>query len=223
MPRVRLVALLRDPVERAYSAYRMRVAYEQEARSFTEAVDDLLTRDALDRARRGPGYRDAYVVSGEYGRMLASYRECFPAERLHVEFTDDLERAPAEVVDRVCRFIGVEPHRPARLGERHNPSGRARVSGRAETEIKEYLERNVWPRLRHAEQHRNAFEQWFLYWNSEPGPSAPAPPIDPGAAGRLREHYAGDAPLLAEVLGREVPWSASVEIRSTPTSTTAES
>ncbi|MDQ3740633.1 MAG: sulfotransferase [Actinomycetota bacterium] len=207
VPQARLVALLRDPVERAFSAHRMWIQLGEEDRSFEQAVDDLLAPEALERGRRGPSIRDSYVVSGEYGRMLRAYARHFDPAQLHVELTDDLERAPGEVVERVCRHIGVDPHTPARLGERHNAGGRPRVSEKAEGELKEYLDRNVWPRLKHPDQHRNHFQQWFLYWNAEPGPPAPAPPIDERTAARLREHYAEDARILEDALGLRVPWA----------------
>lgn len=208
-PDARLVALLRDPVERAYSEYRMWVGYGKEDRPFEASIERLLDPAELERARSAPGDDNGYVVRGEYGWMLSAYTRCFPREQLHVELTEELERDPAGVVARVCRFMGVEPHEPARLGERHNPSGRPRVSARAETELKEYLEKNAWPRMKHSEQHRTHFDQWFLYWNSEPGLPPPRPSIDEATARRLREHYAQDARLIQEAVGLSVPWGES--------------
>jgi hypothetical protein len=203
-PHVRLVALLRDPVERAFSAHRMAVRNRFDRRSFREAVEDQLDPAALDRARHGPAETDSYVVAGEYGRMLASYLERFDRAQLHVELTADLDRDPVGVVGRVCKHVGVEPHQPGRAGERFYPGGRRRVSQEAEDDLKRYLERHVWPRMRHPAQHRNAFDFWFGLWNVEP---EPAEPIDEEAAARLREHYAADAATLREATGVDAPWA----------------
>ena len=206
-PGARLVALLREPVERALSAYRMTCREHSETRPFPEAIDTLLRGDQLERARGGPVPEDSYVVAGEYGRMLAAYLEYFDRSQLHIEFTADLEREPAEVVRRVCEFIGVEPHEPSRTDERFYPSGRPRVSGRAEADLKDYLNRHLWPRVRHAEQHRYAFDVWFRFWNSVPEPPA-GPGLDAALDARLRKHYAEDARVLETATGVRVGWGA---------------
>ena len=204
-PDVRLIALLRDPVDRALSAHRMAIDQGEEVRPFDEAVAAQLDSEALARARLGCRPRDSYVVAGEYGRMLSAYLEHFRRDQLHVELTDDLERDPVAVVARVCEFIGVEPHVPARAGERFYPGGPRRVSAEAEGDLKAYLARHVWPRMRHASQHREAFEFWFRLWNALP--ASPERPVDAQTRDRLREHYAADAARLAEATGVRPPWA----------------
>ena len=203
VPGARLVALLRDPVERAASAHRMLVRRGVETRTFAEAIDELLRPGELERARRGPAETASYVVAGEYGRMLRAYVERFGRDQVHVELTADLERTPGEVVRRVCAFIGVEPHEPRLLGERFFQSGPPRVSPEAERDLKEYLERNAWSRMRHSAQERERFQQWFELWNVVPEPSPKR--VDERAASLLREHYADDARLLAAATGVRVP------------------
>ena len=203
VPNVKLVALLRDPVERAHSAHRMLERRGVEERSFEGAVRELLGEEELRRARRGPSETASYVVAGEYGRILTAYLERFPREQLHIEFSSDLENSAREVLHRVCSFIGVEPHDPRHIGRRYFASGRPRVTPEAEADLKEYLAANVWHRLRYPAQHRETFERWFELWNVEP---EPARPIDEGTVSLLREHYAADADLLERLVGGGVPW-----------------
>jgi hypothetical protein len=205
-PGVRLVALLRDPVERAHSAHRMSLREHGETRSFRQSIEDLLAPGELERARRDPTPTNTYVVAGEYGRILEAYLAHFDREQLLVELTADLEREPSEVVRRVCEHIGVEPHAPEHLGERFYPGGRPRLSAEAEADLKGYLERHVWPRVRHARQHREAFEFWLRLWNSEP--AEPEETVDPQVAAALRAHYAEDARRLEAATGVRVPSAA---------------
>lgn len=205
-PDVRLVALLRDPVDRALSAYRMMVRRKWEQRSFEEAVTELLEPAALERARSEPSDLTSYVVAGEYGRVLGEYRARFGADQLHVELTDDLEREPEAVVRRVCEFLGVPPHTPEHAGRRFHVGGtRRRTSPEAEADLKDYLRRNVWPQTRYPRQYEDQFDRWFDIWNVEPE-AAPQPPADETAR-RLRDHFAADARLLAEVAGVTAPWA----------------
>ena len=204
-PALRLVALVRDPVPRALSAHRMSIREHGETRSFRDAIHELLEPAALERGRRDPTPTNTYVVAGEYGRILGAYLERFAREQLLVELTADLDRAPGEVVQRVCHHLGVEPHVPARLGERFYPGGTPRVSAQAEADLKAYLDRHVWPRARYATQHREAFEFWFRLWNAEPAP--PPEPVDDETVAKLRAHYRDDAARLEEMIGRPVPWA----------------
>ncbi|HEX2104152.1 MAG TPA: sulfotransferase [Solirubrobacteraceae bacterium] len=206
-PHVRLVALLRDPVDRALSAHRMSLREHGETRSFRDAVREQLEPAELDRARRDPTPTNTYVVAGEYGRILEAYLAHFDREQLLVAFTADLERAPGDVVRRVCEHLGVAPHVPEHLGERFYPGGRPRVSPEAEADLKRYLARHVWPRMRHAAQHRTAFEFWLRLWNAEPGP--PEEPPDDATAAALREHYAPDVERVAAIAGVEPPWATA--------------
>lgn len=108
LPVVNLIAVLRDPIERARSQHAMAVARAREERTFEEAVDGLLTEVGLTQAR---GYADdtnCYVVQGEYGRILGDYLVHFPRESLHVETSVDLESDPDGVLRRISRFLGVE-------------------------------------------------------------------------------------------------------------------
>lgn len=201
-PDVRLIALLRDRVERAHSAHRMLVRRGVETRTFAEAVDYLLSPAELERARREPEPTSSYVAAGEYGRMLAAYLDRFGRDQLHIELTADLDREPEEVVRRVCEFIGVRPHEPRRLGERFYPSGAPRVSVEAERDLKDYLEHHVWPRVQHGEQHRESFKNWFELWNVLPAP--PAEAVDEATRTRLQAHYERDEQLLEDALGVRV-------------------
>ena len=63
----RLVALLRDPVERAVSHHAMLALNGLEARSFESAIDELLRPDALAEARKRPAEATGCVVWGDTG------------------------------------------------------------------------------------------------------------------------------------------------------------
>src|SRR5438874_4830690 len=120
LPKVRLIAILRDPVERAVSHHRMVLMDGREQRSFDDAVGELLRPDMLERARRHPRETTGYIVWGEYGRILAGYFDVFPREQILVVFTDELERAPAQLLRRVQEFIGVRADfEPDNLGARY--------------------------------------------------------------------------------------------------------
>jgi hypothetical protein len=103
VPDVRVLVLLRDPVERALSHHRFNVARGVDSRPFDEAVEAELADEDPDTLY--PSYR--YVGNGAYGRHIARYLEVFPAEQVRVLLFEDLVARPAELVEEAEEFIGV--------------------------------------------------------------------------------------------------------------------
>ena len=215
-PGARIVAILRDPVERAYSHYRMEVMREVEQRSFAEAVDDLLEPEQLEQSRRRFSETEAYVTNGEFGRILAPYVELFGSERVLVCFAADLADDPATTVESVARFIGVDPDfRPSNLGERYRVAGSRRRLRRFDLyRVQERVAssrgiRAAWRALPHRVRTRvdSTFKEAAYQVdvrNRVEGEEADGPP--PEAVARLREHYAADRETLVGLTGTEPPW-----------------
>jgi hypothetical protein len=206
LPEVRIVALLRDPIERAVSHHRMSMCRGIEVRSFDEMTLDLLAPAQLAAAREAPTETNSYLVQGEYGRILSGYRRHFPPSRMHVELSEDLARDPAGVIDRVLVSLGLEPgHRPADLGVRHHRGGLCRrVDDDAEQQLRAFLREQVWGRLGpESERVQHAFNFFFQMWNVVADDQLP--PVSPRTRAALEEHYARDAHELAS-LGIQAPW-----------------
>lgn len=100
IPRARLVALLRNPVERAYSDYCMLFRRGQIGSDIARQLD----RRRTDAPR--------FLDDGLYARHLRRYLDHFPADQITVMLHEDIEVRPAEVLDDVCRAISVPPGRP---------------------------------------------------------------------------------------------------------------
>jgi hypothetical protein len=94
-PGVRLILLLRDPVQRMISGGKMKAGESGEP--MTEALVwrylDVPIQDRLSR----------------YSKMIALYREFWPAEAMFTGFIDDIKSDPKGLMDRVFGFLGVGP------------------------------------------------------------------------------------------------------------------
>jgi len=106
LPGARLVVSLRNPAERAFSGYLMRVRRG-------EAVD-------------GP-YADltaasSHVREGFYHQRLKRFFDCFPREQIQVLLFDDLKRDPAAVMREVFGFVGADAGFVPDTGARHKPA-----------------------------------------------------------------------------------------------------
>jgi hypothetical protein len=228
LPSVRLVAILRDPVERALAGHREGVMKGHDRRSFDDAIDELLRPAALEDARKRPRHtRTGYIAWGEYGRILTGYFDVFPSEQMLVVFTDELERAPAQVMRRIHEFIGVAADYEAdNLGEKYN-------SGVAVREFS-WSNPSSWmspysplsPQGVQLALRNNAAAR--AVWDALPGDAQQSlkrpyqrvarrvvrrnlhgdgDRVHPATLARLREHYAPDAAQLSALLDVTPYWS----------------
>jgi hypothetical protein len=215
-PSARLVAILRDPVDRAYSHYRMAVRRGMEERSFDDAIAAMLADDgAVEAARASKALAETYVAWGEYGRTLSDYRDRFPAEQLLVALTDDLERDPAGVMAAIHGFLGVPVLLPEGLGERYHVGSSQRRFPTLQRRLRRSPVGALWRRLPQGTRSR-AFMRFEL-WNVRRDPPQGNDIEEPEGAGsgapwtaeterRMRAHFAADERALAERYGIELPW-----------------
>ncbi len=116
LPEVKLIVVLRDPVQRAISHYWHEVRQGRESLSLEDALAaeaDLIAPD-LDRVARGqePSRllpRKSYVARGRYAEQLDRWAAHFsPSQMLILSFAD-LVSQPLSVDRKTLEFIGVDP------------------------------------------------------------------------------------------------------------------
>ncbi len=103
-PQVKIILILRDPVERAYSAWLyLRSKGRETTKEFAAALEQ-------EEERRAQGYGPMwwYVGASRYDIGLAEFREVFPADRLLVLTNEELRSDPSAVLAAACTFIGVD-------------------------------------------------------------------------------------------------------------------
>lgn len=108
LPEVRLIALLRNPVDRAWSHYHHSVAHGLEGLSFEEALAAEAQRVAASEASDCREiHRHGYLTQGEYAGHLARWLEVFPRERLLILRAEDLFAEPERIMSEVIEFLGL--------------------------------------------------------------------------------------------------------------------
>ena len=103
VPDAKLVAVLRNPVERAFSDYLMYVRDGDERLDFAAALDEQ------DERRRAGSPTGFYLETGFYGRQLAPYFDAFPRGQLQVHLFEDFAADPDSVLAPICELLGVDP------------------------------------------------------------------------------------------------------------------
>ena len=127
IPDSKIIAILRNPVERAFSNFQMNERLGQEPLKTFEAA--LAAED--DRVANDWGYAWHYFRKGLYDEQVVRYRQHFAQDQLLVTLHDDLVRDPAGFVRQLFTFLNVDPSFSPNLAISSNVSGvpRSRVLG----------------------------------------------------------------------------------------------
>lgn len=189
-PDARLIAILRNPIERAYSGYCMRLDRAKATRDIAAHLDPAnpLSRGILE--------------NGLYHRQLSGFLALYPREQLHVALYDDIKARPAEMLGDISAFLGV-PHTfdAGALARRANAR---KTSG-----IPHFYKRLFKPLVR-TERVRRAISD--AVGGSAAGRAAlrlisgtlTYPPLGDAERRKLADYYAGDVGRLTGLAGRNL-------------------
>lgn len=144
-PRLKAIALIRDPVERAYSHWQERCQNGVEPLLFGDALDaeEARIEGELDRMMNDPAYHSTawdwytYRSRGVYLPQLKHWASVFPREQLMVIRSEDMYADVQAVFDDVCRFLGLPSHRLS-TPRTFNASKRTLMPENARAELTEY-------------------------------------------------------------------------------------
>lgn len=119
-PEARIIVILRNPAERAYSAWcHARRDREEPCASFADALD-------LERQRDNPSHLLRYREMGQYATQLRRYFEAFGQGRVLVLFYEELRDEPEILWHRCREFLGLDSNHPVPASYRQNRSGMPR-------------------------------------------------------------------------------------------------
>ena len=192
VPEARSIALLRNPADRAYSAFLHAV------RGGREPVNDFarVLREEKHRIRDDWSYVNLYRDVGLYYEQLKCYYEVFGRERVGVWLYEDLRDDPSGVTQGVFRFLEVDDAFTPDTFSQYNPAGAPRSEAiRVMMRIintKLPMVKNVIPAESWA---RRAVQRRIL---------AKPQPIDPEIRRGLIKGYKEDILKLQELIGRDL-------------------
>lgn len=122
VPDAKLIVLLRDPVERAYSHWKERRTEGKEPLDFAEALAREGERTAGERERliADPTYFSeaydwhTYRARGRYLEHLEPWLDRFGPDQMLIMASETLYRDPADSYAKVLEFVGLPPHQLAK-------------------------------------------------------------------------------------------------------------
>ena len=131
--KIKLLILLRNPAERAFSHWNMQRDRSLESLDFMDAV-----KEEKNRAREAFPFqvrKFSYVDRGFYAEQMERVFRFFPREQVHAVKFEDFRRDARKTLDAVCHFLGVEPLKNLKNVE----TGSTRYARKMTTSERQYL------------------------------------------------------------------------------------
>nr|WP_157683881.1 sulfotransferase [Microlunatus soli] len=189
VPDVKLIYLLRDPLQRMRSHHAHAVFKGREKRPIERAIT----------ARSG------YLRTSLYGAELQRYRSYFPADQIHVILTEDLAQAPAEVLSGVVEFLGLPDYEFPGVERRYHVSSNRKVNTRLGEAVQRHRPLDTWSRRYVPEQVRDR----LLTRGADTEPA----PLPENVVDRVRKPLLADRALLQSQVDLDL--SSWADLRTT--------
>ena len=116
-PSAKIVVLLRNPIQRAYSHYLMALKY-----GFTDR--DFITAIKYDQANenKGWGSSELFIELGLYTAQIKRYFDLFGEKHVSVMFMEDLQSNPKQFYQSLCEFLQIDKSNSFRGDLKSNPA-----------------------------------------------------------------------------------------------------
>lgn len=185
-PDAKILVMLRNPVERAFSQYAHMLSFAASHISFADHMDAALCSTSTRMSELYP-----FLRFGLYSEQVARYLAVFDREQVRIHFYEDFCRAPLDVMQSIFRFLGVDPAFTPDLSERHMEARVPRSFW-----LKSALKRSGMWNLARSATPETLRRAGFLQRSSVR--------LRPGDKARLGDYYRDDIGRLSTLLGRDL-------------------
>ena len=119
IPKIKLIVILRNPIDKAYSTYNQQSHFNEVTSSFEETIKaefariDLI-KNHIEYTNNNPNF-DNYVEyniirHGIYFNYLEKWFKIFPKKQIFVVDSNELENFPQQTLNKVFEFLNLSPH-----------------------------------------------------------------------------------------------------------------
>jgi len=118
IPDAKIIMILRNPIERAYSHYLMNLG--DGLTSERDFVKEVLAD--FNKSYKGWGISHLYIELGLYYEQVKRYLELFPRQNVKIILYEDFKNYPEKMLKEIFEFLNVDKNYLPSLGQRYNVS-----------------------------------------------------------------------------------------------------
>jgi hypothetical protein len=189
IPDAKIILLLRNPVERAFSHYLFTVSVGQETGTFSDAITKAL--------KAKPDFSGAIIEAGLYGQQITKYLEFFEKEKIKIVFSEEFIKNTESTVKEILEFLEVDVPKTLSFTKIHHEysiTGNKFIFFLMRNRMVRYAAKNFLPR-ESARKIKESFDKKGV-----------KPELNENDRQFLQEYYHDDVLCLEKILNRKVPW-----------------
>ncbi len=110
IPNIKIIAIFRNPIDRAYSNYNLGLRAKSEELEFEDAIDEEIKflrkhtfRESIDRRR-------SYISKGMYEKQMELWFNIFPRKQIHILSTEDMQKYPKDTLQKIFKFLELKEY-----------------------------------------------------------------------------------------------------------------
>tara|TARA_Y100000996_G_scaffold411235_1_gene395003 strand:+ start:2012 stop:2848 length:837 start_codon:yes stop_codon:yes gene_type:complete len=110
IPNIKIIAIFRNPIDRAYSNYNLGLRAKTEELEFEDAIDEEIKflrkhtfRESIDRRR-------SYISKGMYEKQMELWLNVFPRKQIHILSTEDMQKYPKYTLQKIFKFLELKEY-----------------------------------------------------------------------------------------------------------------
>jgi len=112
-PNMKIIVILRNPVDRAYSQYHLSLREKEEKRSFEDVIEENMNRlykESHNLHEIKPKFsaeENNYLKKGLYAQQLRHWLKIFPRENILIIPTEEFESNQQVIYNKIFRFLDI--------------------------------------------------------------------------------------------------------------------
>jgi len=212
---IKLIFMLRDPIERAYSHYWMSYRRGYETKSFAQAIE--LEEKRLKQGKETGDFERqvmvfGYIQRGMYARQIENFLEYFPVDNMKFVFFEEFITDTPMVLEEILNFLDLNFDENIDYDKQSNPSRLPLFSELRDllwtpSNLSMKLARLLLPIKSWRRKLRNSLRKFDEKINRE---SFEKPEMDSEVRDRLRTVYKEEVEKLEKITGRDLDlWSVN--------------
>jgi len=137
IPKTKIIVILRNPVDRAYSNYNLAVRENNEKLTFEEAIQEemefLSKNSFLETVNR---FR-SYLTKGVYVNQIIPWLEIFPRDQFHFLSIEQMKSEPVDTLNQIFKFLSI-PNYNIPTPQRRKVANYKKMNDRTREQLIEY-------------------------------------------------------------------------------------
>lgn len=141
-PYVKLILVLRNPIDRAYSAWKLNVKYFEEKKTFEEAVFNELNQKE-NTNKTFYSIIDNYLQRGLYFQQIEKLLKWFPKQNLLILISENIKENPFEEYKKIYDFLNLDSLKTQKYEITHVSNDTSKINKKLYNDLIKYYKEDV--------------------------------------------------------------------------------